>query len=45
MEILIAIDLIAILAALILIAIEVRKVSEQVGTVAKMEEDTQKLLL
>ena len=51
MEILMIINLLAMLAAMIFIAIEVRKVSEQVGKVseqvskvAQMVEQTQKLM-
>ncbi len=45
MEILIVVNLTAMLLALIFIALEVRKVSEQVSKVAQMEEQTQKLIL
>jgi hypothetical protein len=45
MELLIIVNLLAMLAALIFIAVEVRKVSEQVSKVAQMEEQAQKLIL
>jgi len=45
MEVLIVVNLTAMLFALIFIALEVRKVSEQVSKVAQMEEQTQKLIL
>ena len=44
-EILIVVNLTAMLFALIFIALEVRKVSEQVSKVAQMEEQTQKLIV
>ncbi len=45
MEILIIVNLTAMLVALIFIALEVRKVSEEVRKVAQMEEQTQRLIL
>ena len=45
MEILIVVNLTTMLLALILIALEVRKVSEQVSKVAEMTDQTQKLIL
>jgi hypothetical protein len=45
MEIVIVVNLTAMRFALIFIALEVRKVSEQVSKVAQMEEQTQKLIV